>query len=110
MIDEVDAREGAMPPGKPTLGSSWLLGLSRLVVAAVGSLLLIGLLLPAFSKPRINTRKVQCASKLRQVGLGIAGYTSHLGHFPPGTISNPDLPIERRLGWGGDDPSLYRSG
>ena len=100
MIDEVDAREGAMPSGKQPSGSSLLLCLSRFLIAAVGSLVLIGLLMPLFARPHIHTRQMICASNLRQLGLGINGFASQWGRYPFGTIPNPDIPIERRLGWG----------
>jgi prepilin-type processing-associated H-X9-DG protein len=100
MIDEVDAREGAVPWKEMPSGLSWLVNLSRFFIAAISALVLIGLLIPAFQRPRINTRKMQCASSLRQMGLGIEGYTAQYRRFPPGTIPNEELSIERRLGWG----------
>ncbi len=56
--------------------------------------------LPIFSSRCTNQRQWQCLSNIRQMGLGILGYTNQEGRFPPGTIPNDDLPIERRLGWG----------
>jgi prepilin-type processing-associated H-X9-DG protein len=34
------------------------------------------------------------------MGLGVAQYVNVYGRYPPGTIPNPDLPLDRRLGWG----------
>lgn len=43
---------------------------------------------------------MRCASNLRLLGLGIAQYIHINGQYPPGTIPNPNLPLDRRLGWG----------
>jgi prepilin-type N-terminal cleavage/methylation domain-containing protein/prepilin-type processing-associated H-X9-DG protein len=51
------------------------------VLAIIG--LLIALLLPAVQAARLAARRNQCASNMRQIGLGIAQYAnSHQGHFP----------------------------
>ncbi len=47
-----------------------------------------------------RARRFQCVNNLKQIGLGIESYTNACGSFPPGTIPNPDLALERRLGWG----------
>ena len=56
--------------------------------------------LPSFPHRHVNNPQNQCMSNIRQLGLGISGYTFREGRLPPGTIPNDDLPIERRLGWG----------
>jgi prepilin-type processing-associated H-X9-DG protein len=56
--------------------------------------------LPMFIRPRVSHRMLQCASDIRQMGFGISQYTNQNGCFPPGTIPNADLPLDRRLGWG----------
>ena len=73
----------------------------KLVAVLAVAVAAIGFLDRRFNPPRIHTRRMQCMSNIRQLGLGILGYAyQHHDHFPPGTIPNPDLPLERRLGWG----------
>lgn len=51
------------------------------VVTMIG--VLIGLLMPAVQAARAAARRTQCASRLRQVGLGVHLYmNSNQGHFP----------------------------
>src|ERR1019366_3649102 len=100
MIDEVNAWEGSTPSGNPPSGSPWLSRLFSLLIAVVGALVLIGLLLPILGRRPGGGRRLQCASNLRQLGLGIEGYQRQYNYYPPGTIANADLPIERRPGWG----------
>jgi prepilin-type processing-associated H-X9-DG protein len=100
MIDDFDAWEGHIPPSQRSPDFPWFPMVSRLLIGTLGFVILIGLLLPLISgRPRHNPAAI-CASNLRQLGLGIAGYTNHYGQFPPGTIPNADLPLEQRLGWG----------
>ena len=51
------------------------------VVAIIG--LLVALLLPAVQTARESARRAQCANNLRQIGLGIQGFESSNGFFPP---------------------------
>ena len=51
------------------------------VVAIIG--LLIALLLPAVQTARESARRAHCANNLRQIGIGIQGYESNNGFFPP---------------------------
>ena len=97
MFDEIDARAEGLLPRIPSNRPSCI---SRLVTLAI-AILLAGLLLPAMQTPHHGrSRQLQCASNLRQLGFGVAQYVNQYGHYPPGTIPNPDLPLERRLGWG----------
>lgn len=63
------------------------------VVAIIG--VLIGLLLPAVQSARASARRTQCASNLRQVGLGVLQFVDvYGGHWPHlvGHIPTEDLP------------------
>ena len=61
---------------------NWLVG-----AAVVGSL--IGLLLPAVQTGHRKSRKLQSASNLRQIGLGLLAYGNQHDSFPPGATSDP---------------------
>jgi prepilin-type N-terminal cleavage/methylation domain-containing protein/prepilin-type processing-associated H-X9-DG protein len=49
--------------------------------------LLVGLLLPAIQAARESSRRAQCASNLRQIGLALQNYESAHGSLPSGYIS-----------------------
>lgn len=55
-----------------------------MVIAIIGTL--IGLLIPAVQSARAAARRVQCASNMRQVGIGILNFAdTHQGRWPDTT-------------------------
>ena len=58
------------------------------VIAIIG--ILIGMLLPAVQQVREAARRVQCANKLRQIGLGTLSYESANSRFPVNQIGKGD--------------------
>ena len=56
------------------------------VIAIIG--ILIGMLLPAVQQVRESARRVQCANKLRQIGLGTLNFESAHSRFPVNQVGH----------------------
>jgi len=69
-----------------------------LVVMAVIALL-VGLLLPAVQQSRSSARRVECANKLRQLGLAIHNFESVHQHLPSGKTSLREYPLRGEMSW-----------
>lgn len=52
------------------------------VLAIIGTL--IGLILPAVQRARESSRKMQCSSNMKQMGLALSNYEQAKKRFPPG--------------------------
>ncbi len=69
----------------------------------VGEMVLLGLagvwIVREVGEAREAARRSQCVGHLKWITVAFYNYHDVYGTFPPGTIPNPGLPPERRLGW-----------
>jgi prepilin-type processing-associated H-X9-DG protein len=59
----------------------------------------LGLLVVVLVDWHVRAQRVECLNNLRQIGSAAQAYHNDHQSFPPGTLSNADLPPERRLSW-----------
>jgi hypothetical protein len=71
----------------------------KIAVILVFVLMVGGLLSTAVTRVRHAVFRVQCCNHLQIMGLALQGHHSCYGHFPTGTVPNPDLPPDERLSW-----------
>lgn len=76
--------------------------MSRRIHFAVITLIILlvsGLVTILINRVRNAASLVQCGNNLKQIGIAFHNYHDQYGHFPIGTVSNPDLLPEKRLSW-----------
>jgi hypothetical protein len=71
----------------------------QVVVLVVAAGLVVAWVVGAVVKVRRAAASAQCQDNFRQMAMAFENYYGTYGQFPPGTIRNPDLPVERRLSW-----------
>jgi hypothetical protein len=71
---------------------NFLIGLGILVLGGC-------LLLSQVCRVREAAAAMQCISRQKQMALAIHNYHDAFGHFPPGVVPHPTLPVEQRLSW-----------
>ena len=60
---------------------------------------MVALLLPAVEQARTAARKTESKNNMKLLGLALHNYHDVYGHFPRGTIDNPKLKPDQRVGW-----------
>ena len=79
-----------------------------IVLVGVG-VLCAGLLVVAVQALRRSAHDAECRRNLWSLGKALENYHDVNLRFPPGTIPNEDLPVERRLSWTVDAWSYYEA-
>jgi prepilin-type processing-associated H-X9-DG protein len=79
-----------------------------LVLLGVG-VLCAGLLVVAVQGVRRSAQEMECRQNLQALAKSLENYYWSYNRFPPGTIWNDDLPVERRLSWTVDAWSFYEA-
>ncbi|MCA9168401.1 MAG: DUF1559 domain-containing protein [Planctomycetales bacterium] len=69
-----------------------------LIVVAIVALL-IALLLPAVMSARGASRRAQCLSRMRQIGLAMNAFESARGYYPGWTIADDDSHYDKIVSW-----------
>jgi hypothetical protein len=70
-----------------------------LIVTLLIILTILGLIIPAIGKVRSVGNATVCRHNMRQIVIACHNYHDDFSGFPKGTISNVDLPAERRFSW-----------
>jgi prepilin-type processing-associated H-X9-DG protein len=73
----------------------WAQVLVLLLIAGV----VVGLIAGFVQRIRQEAAKLTCQERFRLLAIALENYHDANDRFPPGTIRNADLPIERRLSW-----------
>src|SRR5271165_4033322 len=79
----LDLRKWTLPMSRATKTGFSLIEL-MVVVTILG--LMMALLLPALQSAREAARRIQCASNLKQLGLGLQQYETNYGVYPPSIV------------------------
>jgi hypothetical protein len=69
-----------------------------LVVLAIAALV-VGTFTVLVQRLRLEAEKARCWNNFRQFAIGLEIYHEQNKRYPPGTVRNADLPVERRISW-----------
>jgi prepilin-type processing-associated H-X9-DG protein len=100
MSNEGPIHGAVNPPVRKPFWRDLTIGGMMAIVAAL-SLLFAAIAYQVQMQRRVRdaTFRSACANNLKQIGLALASYAEEHGSYPFGSLPNPDLPVDRRLGW-----------
>jgi hypothetical protein len=74
-------------------------GALKLLSVALVLVMIFGIIVIMINDARNKAHRLQCASNLHVIAMALPQFEGVHGYFPPGTVINEALPVDKRLSW-----------
>ena len=102
-LSDASSRSGQARPGRPGLPAGGAFTLIELLVVIAIIAILAGMLLPSLALAKQKSKRIACASNLKQIGLATVLYVDdNQDRFPSGANA-----IDTYTRWGGKKGTTY---